>query len=320
MYMRYKSLFFMLFLGLFQANYTYIYEVKVLRKWDAGRQKYHYFIGLSDFHDKHSGSNQSQLSKIEQLLANLDKNRVKIAVEDLSSPNAQGRQECGHFSINSRGGILGGLAEKCKNLGFEVDNVEFRYCRVSSLGPILNNLKERLDNFPSATHTHIAALVQEINQEIQAIDRYSDGHALSSVYNASIKEVAALVQSLHLEHDQSKSVAHYVGQHSKDNTRLELLKKLLTFDSSLLDIKLVHSVMQAGDKDRVIAIAGGAHIARVSELLIAQGYAPMESTKITFAREHDLNKCLGSHIIEGAFCMKPEAIDLGILQKAIETK
>ena len=102
--MRYKGLFFTLFLGLFGANQAYIYEIKVLRKWDAGRQKYHYFIGLSDFHDKHSASNQSQLTKIEQLLGSLDKKRVMLAVEDLSSPNAQGRQECGHFSINSRGG------------------------------------------------------------------------------------------------------------------------------------------------------------------------------------------------------------------------
>ena len=130
----------------------------------------------------------------------------------------------------------------------------------------------------------------------------------------------ASVKSLNLEDNKSNSVAHYLAHHSKENNRLDLLKKLLTFDSCLLDIKLVHMVMQAGDKDKVIAIAGGAHITRVSELLIAQGYTAMDSSKITFARERDLNRCLGSHIIDGAFCMKPEPIELKALQKAIETK
>lgn len=305
-------------LSLFMGNYAFIYEIKVLRKWDAGRQKYQYFIGLSDFHDKVNNANQSQLGTLEKLLANLDAKKAKIAIEDLSSRNSHGRKECGHFFINSRGGILGGLADKGKDMGLDVDNVEFRYCRVSSLGPVLNNLSGQLDSFPSAMHVKISAIIDEIMHEIKAIDRYCDGYALNKIYDKSVKEVVDAIKALHLDSSQALSVAQYLAQYSHNQNRLDLLKKLLTFDSSLLDIKLTHAVVQAGDKDKVIAIAGGAHIARVCEILTTQGYRSIDSTKITFSREHDLQRCLGSHIVDGAFCVKPSPIDLAPFEKALK--
>lgn len=301
------------------GNYAFIYEIKVLRKWDANRQKYHYFIGLSDFHDKSNNSSPSQLNKLEQLLAGLDKKSTKIAIEDLSSKNVQGRKECGHFFINSRGGILGGLTDKTKDMGLDVDNIEFRYCRVSSLGPVLNNLSGQLDSFPSAMHVKISALIEEVMHEIKEIDRYSDGYALNKMYESSVREVLKAIKLLHLDVAQSLSVSQYLAQYSNNQNRLDVLKKLLTFDSSLLDVKIAHVVMQAqNNKDKVIAIAGGAHIARVCELLSAQGYSSIDSTKITFAREHDLQRCLGSHVVDGAFCVKPESIDLGLFEKALK--
>src|SRR5476649_872289 len=94
MLVNYKALCSMVLLGLFMGNYAFIYEIKVLRKWNPIRQKYHYFIGLSDFHDKTNDSNQSQLNKLEQLLGTIDKKRTKIVIEDLSSRNSHGHKEC----------------------------------------------------------------------------------------------------------------------------------------------------------------------------------------------------------------------------------
>jgi hypothetical protein len=316
--MNYRAMGSLLLLSLFTGNYAFIYEIKVLRKWDANRQKYHYFIGLSDFHDKNNHSGSSQLNKLEQLLAGLDKKNNKIVVEDLSSQNAQGRKQCGHFFINSRGGILGGLTDKTKGMGLDVDNIEFRYCRVSSLGPVLNNLGGNLEDCPSAMQVKISALIDEITHEIQEINRYSDGYALNKIYDTSVKEVIKAIKLLRLDEAQNLTVAQYLARHSHNQNRLELLKKLLTFDSCLLDIKIAHAAMQANNKDRMIAIAGGAHIARVCELLTTQGYTATDSTKITFAREHDLQKCLGSHVVEGAFCVKPEPIDLSLFEKALK--
>lgn len=316
--MNYRALANILLFGLFTGNYAYIYEVKVLRMWNAGSQKYHYFIGLSDFHDKTNNSSPSQLNKLEQLLASLDKKNTKIIIEDLSSKNVQGRKECGQFFVNSRGGILGGLTEKTKNMGLDVDNIEFRFCRVSSLGPVLNNLSAQLDSFPSAMQLKIGTLTDEIMNEIKEIYRYSDGYALNKIYDSSAKEVVSAIRQLHLDAAQSLSVAQYLTNYSNNHNRLELLKKLLTFDSSLLDVKIAHVALQSKDKNKVIAIAGGAHIARVCQLLTAQGYNAVDSTKITFAREHDLHRCLGSHIVDGAFCVKPESIDLTVFEKALK--
>src|SRR5579872_576077 len=131
------------------VGYSFIYEARVLKKWDPATHEYRFFIGLSDFHDKAHEATGRQLEALEQLLSSCNKNKTRIMLEDLSSRGSQGRHTCGRFVINSRGGILGGLVQKCQEKDLLVDNVEYRYCRVSSLGPVLNNLKENVHAFPS---------------------------------------------------------------------------------------------------------------------------------------------------------------------------
>jgi hypothetical protein len=182
---------------------------------------------------------------------------------------------------------------------------------------VLNNLDAPLQTMTSAMQVRMSALVDEIMGEMRIIARYNDGYILNKQYDAMAKEVVAAMKMLKLDHALSLTVAEYLANYSNNKNRLELLKKLLTFDSNVLDSKIVHSVLEARDKDKVIAIAGGAHIARACELLATQGYQPLDTTKITFAREHDLQKCLGSHIVDGAFCVKPAPIDLDRFEKAI---
>jgi hypothetical protein len=123
------------------SSFSYIYEVRVLRKWDDVRKRYHYFIGLSDFHDKIDPSNQTQLKKIQDILAKADKSSTKVAIEDLSSVNNNGRASCGRYMVNSRGGVLGGLAQSSRDAGLDVCNVEFRYCRVVAMAPPNTDMK-----------------------------------------------------------------------------------------------------------------------------------------------------------------------------------
>src|SRR5579885_2910097 len=126
--MNYRVRFLLLIINLLTAtgSFAFIYEVKVLRKWDASRNRYHYFIGLSDFHDKTHPINRDHLAQIEKMLKSTDRNISKVLIEDLSSANASGKQACGRFLVNSRGGVLGGLAETAKAMGHETENVEFR--------------------------------------------------------------------------------------------------------------------------------------------------------------------------------------------------
>jgi len=296
------------------SAFAFIYEVKILKKWDAAHKRYHYFIGFSDFHDKVHVANKHQLAKIETILNTCDKNSTKVAIEDLSSINNNGRSACGRYSVNSRGGVLGGLAQTSRTMGLDVANVEFRYCRVISLGPVLNNLQGNLNSFPSATTTTMSALLDEVSKEIVQIQAYDDGPILKKLYDASIKNIQDQIKKLRLDLDGTLSVAQYLEKNSTQKNRLELLKNLLTFDSGLLDLSLAHIVTSAfGTQDKVIVIAGGAHIGRVSDLLQKVGYKDASTTKVTFARENDLRKCLGSNIIDGAFCVKPQPIALDFL-------
>jgi len=309
------------FLMLCANSFAFIYEVKVLRKWDDKNRRFHYFIGLSDFHDKIHKSNQNQLKKIEKLLAQLDKSKTKIAIEDLSSVNASGRSSCGRYYVNSRGGVLGGLAQTTSAMGLDVSNVEFRYCRVVALGPVLNNLQDDLHKFPSVTTTNMQVLHDEIMNEVKDILAYEDGPLLKKVYSTIVEQIKTQIKKLHIEEHKHLTVAQYLEKHSNAKNRLELLKNLLTFDSNLLDLRLTHVVTSEVDtKDKVIAIAGGAHIGRVSELLQKFGYKDVSTTKVAFAKEYNLQQCLGSNIVDGAFCVKPQPIELDFLDAVILSK
>jgi hypothetical protein len=318
--MNYKRFFLIVSLFVVGRSFAFIYEVKVLRKWDAAHKRYHYFIGCSDFHDKTHQSNGDQLKKIESLLAKCDRNITKVMLEDLSSPNNKGRLACGRFVVNSRGGILGGLAEKGRSLGLDINNIEFRYCRVTSLGPVLNNLKTDMETFPSVRSISMAHLVKEVQETISEVRSYNDGIALKKIYDDTIKDVSGYLSSLHMEKHQDMNVSSYLKAHSHENNRLDLLKKLLTFDSGLLDLRMLHGVVTGVDKSKVIAIAGGAHISRACELLEKVGYQQMQTTKVNFTKEHDLKKCLGSHIVDGNFCVKPEPISLDFLEPLVLNK
>ncbi|MDR3551326.1 MAG: hypothetical protein P4L31_07975 [Candidatus Babeliales bacterium] len=295
-------------------SFSYIYEVRVLRKWDDARKRFHYFIGLSDFHDKIDPSNQIQLKKIQDILAKLDKNTAKISIEDLSSVNNSGKASCGSYMVNSRGGILGGLAQTTREMGLDVANIEFRYCRVIALGPVLNNLKDDLNSFPSVTSTNMNVLIDEIKNEIADIKAQNYSPKLKKRYDASIKTVEDQLVKLHMHESGSLSVAQYLDKYSTASNRLEFLKNLLTFDSALLDLRLAQMAHDGFNKrDKDVSIAGGAHIGRTCDLLQIDGYQDVSTTKISYGREHDLQKCLGSNIIDGAFCVKPQPISLDFI-------
>jgi hypothetical protein len=302
------------------GSFAFIYEVKVLRKWDSRQRKYLYFIGLSDFHDKTHPINKDHLAQIERILQSTDRSISKVLIEDLSTANASGKQACGRFFVNSRGGVLGGLAQTTQNMGHETDNVEFRYCRVTSLGPVLNNIGEDVERFPSVTSTPMAVLTQEIADVIKEITAYNDGPGLKVLYDSSIQEIRRNLNKLHFDQDDHGSVAQYLKKHSTQANRMDLLKLLLTFDSGLLDLKMVHSVVNAPEKSKVIAIAGGAHISRACEILQKIGYEPVKITQIAYVKEHDLQRCLGSHIVDGAFCVKPQPINIDFVDAIIKQK
>jgi len=84
--------------GLFPCMmHAYIYELVVLKQWDPKHNRYHVFIGLSDFHDKTHPANKEQLTFIEQVLKNCNRTTTKVILEDLSSKGCNERGSCGPF-------------------------------------------------------------------------------------------------------------------------------------------------------------------------------------------------------------------------------
>ncbi|MBS1986419.1 hypothetical protein JST99_00595 [Candidatus Dependentiae bacterium] len=258
--------------------YTFIYQVIVLERINPASGKKQRFIGLSDFHDKKNSANAAQLFCVKDFLHKQDKAASKIILEDLSSTKNGAYGGCRRFQINSRGGILGGLAQSCSRKGLQVDNVEYRYCRVAALGPLLNNAHKKIHDFPSTCGLMVSDIVDEINAAIVDIVKYTKCCAALQAYRERIlKKIYPHMRELNLTKELKRSMADYVHQGCLTNNRFQLLKRLLIFDSALLDLKLAQSILDADTCDTIIAVTGGSHIARVQEILESAGYTPIYS-------------------------------------------
>jgi len=110
------------------------------------------------------------------------------------------------------------------------------------------------------------------------------------------------------------TVADYLDLMSTKKNRVEVLKNLLTFDSILVDLRLLHSVVNSKNKSSYLALAGGSHIKRVAKLISKLGWEWVHSTTPTFIKERSMRKCLGGNIIEGKFCKKPKSIDVRFIK------
>lgn len=301
----------LLFLSILVSTgvHAFIYQAKVLRKYNSELGTYQYVFGLGDFHDKKNSANAEQRAHIEALLHAQGHEQCKIVVEDLTSANNLGNTGCGNFSIQSTGGFLGGLAHNCKDSGFDVDNVEYRYCRVAALGPVLNNPEKDVNTIVSATQTSVNELAQEVIATLAHVEEFHDGQQAHKEYKKCIKEVKPQLKKLKFNKQLQATVAQYLLKNSKPTNRADFLQNLFTFDSALLDIKFMHAVLNT-QKPNVFVFAGGAHVDRMSTMLQNIGYEVVHDSDVQVSQEFDLKKCIGSNIVDGAYCLKPEPIGL----------
>ncbi len=260
---------------------AFIYDVTTLRKWDGSRGRYQKVLAYSDFHDQLTAVTQqahaTQFVHIDTFLKKVNKKSCKIIVEDLCAANDRGCACCGHFCVRPRGGILGGLTEKCQAAGALVCNVEYRFCRVTSLGPVFNAPSADPASFVSTKTITVSALCDEIARTIGEIETYRDGSFLQNVYQKGVAAVKKKMYDFALARENAVSVARYVGEHMRGSKKLEMLKDLLTFDSQLLDYKILHQIATSADKALIVLFAGGSHCANVCEALEKMGYARVGS-------------------------------------------
>lgn len=295
---------------------AYLYDVKVLRKWQPQCNRYHYWVGCCDFHDKLHKHNSVQRKKIEEWLPGYNPEHLLVLVEDLSSTNDAGKLGCGNYFINSRMGILAGLGSYCKTNHIPVQNVEYRYCRVVALGPVINNIQADPNSLPSARKMTISELTREIEQA------YNDlllGSTSTEFKNMLIAKTASLhkgLDKLKAVNANPQSIADYLRANTSGWNRLNTVKNMLTFDGILLGFKLVDATLKAENKEKVIAFAGGTHINEAYELLQkVGGYEPLI----------DANSVNGADPVAKAIntgsaplTKKPEPISLELLEHYIK--
>lgn len=303
-----------------QTSAAYIYDVQVVRKFDPQLNADQYVVGLCDYHDRMHPENKIQRAQLESIFSQMEKQKVRVVVEDLSCRGNQSSQAyCSNYVVNTRGGILGGLAEFCTQRGIDVANVEYRYCRVAAIGPMLRHAHAPLQEFKAIHEVSVHTLVDEIQSEVKMVEKFElPEKKLKNWYEQSMKEIALGLKRLHLDQHQGMTLAQYLNAHSQPEKRFVLLNELLTFDSILLDLKLVHAISNMHDKKLIIVIAGGTHINRMNEALKTIGFTTDHASSVTYQKEANLSKCLGANVVEGSFCVKPQPVNiLATMQKYV---
>lgn len=251
-------------------SFGYFYQVCVVKKNISENISPQYIVLLADYHDKNHYANEEQRVYFESLLKKYSGKNIKLIIEDLSSVNNDGRMICGKYGINCTQSVLGHLACKARSCGFFVDNIEYRYCRVAGIGPLINNIGTDPQVFKSSC-IPLVSIYKEIIEEIEKIKKYDDGKKLNDFYKKTFTEIITMISRMRLfDKNQKKTIGNYCAQlHSKKYR--EQLENLCIFDSGLIDCNIVHSVVSC-DASTIFVLAGGSHIEQVKKVLQKNGY------------------------------------------------
>lgn len=281
-------------------------ERKVINKQNNAQQL---IICLGDYHLKSHPANRVQRMYIEALLKKCAGKKVKLIVEDLSSVNNDGRMVCCNFGINCSEGVLGLLANKARSLGVAVDNVEYRYCRVAGIGPLLSNISARPHSFRSSATIATVSLYKEVVDEIEKIKKYDDGRVLNDFYKRTASTVYTALSKVGFNKNRT-TVADYCVSLQRRQYRQEL-EKLCIFDSALIDMNIMHSIATSSEAAVIFVFAGGSHVEQVSSMLKRMGYESLLKTS-TIAMPV-LKKVLNSDMLAVSSDTCPEPVDITVI-------
>ncbi len=295
------------------SGFGYFYHVCVMRKVvNKSTNAQQLVLCLGDYHLKSHPANSSQRVYVESLLKRCVALKSKLIVEDLSSVNNDGRMVCCNFGINCSEGVLGQLANKARSWGVVVDNVEYRYCRVAGVGPLLTNIRANPHSFRSSATIAISSLHKEVADEIEKIKKYNDGKVLNDLYKRTTGTVQSALSKTGLS--GKATVADYCTPLQRKQYRQEL-EKLCIFDSALIDMNIMHSIAVSPNTPLIFVIAGGSHVEQVSSVLKRMGYESVLKTSGITAS--GLKKVLNSDTTTVPSDIHPEPIDITILDKFI---
>ncbi len=303
----------MLLLFVYLDCFGYIYYVSILKKKSNEQDKEVVVIGLGDYHDKDHPANESQRVYLETFLQRCNPSKIKLIVEDLSSFNNNGKGICCNYVITPRGGILGKLADQARRYGVNVDNVEYRFCRVVGIGPLLNNRKMNPQTFPAAKTLTMNSLYKEVLDEMEHITQFKDGDKANALYQRFLAQVKKSFNRLKLDKVKDVMIADYCARFLHNNY-VKQLEHLCIFDSPLIDAKILHAIVSSDDCNLIIVVAGGSHIEKMVSSLETIGYTkaklPINAVNGHQLLENSLNQ---DKVNNRGY--RPPAIDLKMLDE-----
>jgi hypothetical protein len=293
--------------------FAYCYEIYIDDKINKKTGRRQRIIALSDYHFKKHPSNKEQRRYIKSLLKKCVEIEATLIIEDLSSVNNDGRMICCHFGVSCSEGMLGQLADKARVLGIKVNNVEYRYCRVAGVGPLLNNIEVGSHCFKSSSTIAMPSLYKEVVDEIEKIKKYNDGKFLNNLYKNAVSRVETALAEMGFD-NRNVTVADYCKLLRHKQYRQEL-EKLCIFDSALIDMNIMHAIAMCPDEPFIFIIAGGSHIEQVNTFLKRMGYKSVLK-KIAIAAPM-LKKVLDSDAVHASSDIHPQPVDIAIIDKFI---
>lgn len=296
------------------SGFGYVYYLcadrKVMNKKTNAKQL---IVCFGDYHLKSHPTNKSQRIYIESLLKRCVAAKVKLIVEDLGSVNNDGRMVCCNFGINCSEGVLGQLANKARALGIPVDNVEYRYCRVAGVGPLLSNIQAKPHAFRSSATIAISSLHKEVADEIEKIKKYDDGKLLNDFYRRTASTVHAALSKIGFNKSKATVADYCTGLQCKQYR--QELEKLCIFDSALIDMNIIHSIATSSEAPIIFVFAGGSHVEQVSFMLKRMGYESVLTTSAPAVSV--LKKVLNSDSLAVSSDVHPQPVDITIIDKFI---
>jgi hypothetical protein len=301
-----------IFFAAHTVSYAYIYRMHTMQYGDD-RSSGKRVIALSDYHDKKHPATIAQKIHLRDILHRCKSCKAHVIVEDLSSANTRGINGCGNYGVNSRGGILGGLSSTCKRMNLEVSNLEYRFCRVAAFAPLLNSNMMRGPEAHSSYAISMNDVYEEIVQQIDKIDTFDDGPVLNAWYRQHIELICQDLKVVCSTQQKTMNIAQYMQSHS-DADRLQLLKKLLTFDSILFDLDLVHTIVSS-DHTTIVVIAGGMHVENMCSMLEKIGYVYTNKIVSPWSVYNAVHYF--KSMIQGGDMVKPVPVDLNTVKPCI---
>ncbi|TET06947.1 hypothetical protein E3J79_00305 [Candidatus Dependentiae bacterium] len=214
---------------------------------------------FADHHDRCDNwhLNFPHFYHLNSFLQNCDfKDEYKIIVEDFGG---KGKPE-----MLASASPLIELASFCQENKFDVANVEYRFLRKIASEPFL----KKIPIFLPGDWVFTCNLLEEFNSIDSRVASFNDGEMLAGYYNEQRKivlEASTLLCGSFAAYD---GLFHeYMEQNIPQQKWKAFVLALFNWDVRLFDAKVIHEIVQARERKKVLLFLGAAHIAQISKTL-----------------------------------------------------